>query len=160
MCEAIIGVCGTLAGTLLGWLLQFIKTRKIFFSKIILHPITKDGFLKAYFQISIYNSSHYARAIRNPKIIGYSNKNEVINESVQESKLFENSFEKDEYEKYRRDLDIINLPAHGSIVQRCMIEDQALDYKITRAILIYEDEKFKIRKIKIQWVNEESKGEK
>jgi hypothetical protein len=31
-----------------------------------------------------------------------------------------------------------------------MIEDQALDYKITRAILIYEDEKFKIRKIKIQ----------
>lgn len=158
MWETIIGVCGTLAGTLLGWLLQFIKTKKLYFSEIKINPIIKDEFFKAYFELNIYNSSHYTRAIRNPVIVCYCGNQEVFSDNIQESHLFENFEEKEEYEQYRHDLKLINIPAHGNISQSCMIENWELGCLITKAVLVYEDEKFRKKKIKVLWINKENKN--
>lgn len=159
MSGAVLGIIGTLAGTVLGWVLQFIKPRKIIFDRIEINPVVIDGrYLRAYFQLNICNTSDRIKAVRNPKIVCYNDKNEVIKESIQESKLFKDHKEKEEYEEYRHDIELLSIPAKGNISQMCMIDEYWKDVYIDKAYLVYKNERFKEKKIKIVWNNKEMKN--
>ena len=149
-----IALVSTLSGTLLGWLLQFVKRRRLIFSKIKIKPTKpKQGFCNAYFTLNLHNTSSNTRAIRNPKITCYSNRKNLFEEEVQEAKAYTTPEEKEEGEKFRTDIDLIEVQPHGNIAQYCKIEFFDFDDKVTKAYLTYKTENFKEKRIKISWIN-------
>lgn len=151
----VIALIGTLSGTILGWALQFIRKRKLYINKFEIQPKNDNGIANAYFKLSVYNSSHFTKAIKNPRIVCYYNKEEILTEQVQRSALYNNRDEKEQAERYRNDIELIEILPHGNIAQLCKIEFFDFNCTVNDAYLVYEDEKFKTRKLKIQWKNKE-----
>lgn len=154
MQEWIIALVSTIAGTIVGWALQFIKRRKLIFSKITIKQNLKgEPYGNSFFTLKVFNSSHSTRAIRNPTIVLLSDKNVVLEEPIQKTRTFATQQERDETEVFRTDEELIEIPANGNINQLYKIEHFKLSATITKAYLCYQNEKFKTKKVKITWVN-------
>lgn len=153
MKEALIGVVGTLLGTLLGWILGKIKSNRLIFNIVEIHLIDNGDYYKAYFNLNVYNKSDKPKALRNIKIRGYKNNECVVETDVEFSPKegFKNHIEKEEYEKYLRDISLLSINAYESIEERCKIEiiDLVEDAKF---YLEYKDDKFQERKIPVSIV--------
>ena len=58
MIEAIIGVFGTILGTVLGWCLGNIKSNRLIFNIKEIHLMDKGDYYKAYFHLNMFNNMH------------------------------------------------------------------------------------------------------
>lgn len=149
--EWVVALIGTLSGTILGWLLQFIRKRKLYINKFEVRPKDENGICNAYFKLNAYNSSQFTKAIRNPRIVCYHDKEIILEENVQKSKLYKDKIEKEKAEEFSDDISLIEISAHGNISQYCRIEFFKFECVVTDAYFVYEDEKFRIKRKKISW---------
>jgi len=150
MVEALIGVGGTLLGTILGWCLSNIKSNKLIFNIKELHLRNMGDYYKTYFKLNIFNSSDKPKALRNIKIRGYINKECVVDSDVEFSRKegFKSNAEKQEYEAYLRDISLLTINPYESKEESCKIE--IVDFEENaKFYLEYYDDKFKPHKIPI-----------
>lgn len=150
MIEALIGVAGTLLGTVLGWFLGKIKSNRLIFNVKEIHLLDKGDYYKAYFNLNMFNKSDKPRALRNLKIRGYKNKECVVETDVELSpeEGFESTAEREEYEAYLRAISLLSINAYESKEVSCKIEiiDMEEDAEF---YLEYYDDNFKLHKVAI-----------
>lgn len=157
--EWIIALISTLSGTILGWALQFIRRKKLYISWFEIRPVYRDGIFNAYFDLNMHNSTQFTKAILRPRIVCYNEKDEVFEERVQEAGFYKNREEKEKAEEFRKDIDLIEIPAHGNKLQYCKIEFFDFQCEVHKSFFVYEDEKFKTRRLEIKWKNKENNNE-
>ena len=150
MIEALIGVAGTLLGTVLGWCLGNIKSNRLIFNIEEIPLVNKGDYYKAYFNLNMFNKSDKPRALRNLKIRGYKNKECVIETDVEHSpeEGFKNAAEREEYEAYLRAISLLSINAYESKEVPCKIEIIDMEEN-AKFFLEYYDDKFKLHKISI-----------
>lgn len=150
MIEALIGVAGTLLGTVLGWCLGNIKSNRMIFNIKEIHLLDKDDYYKAYFNLNVFNKSDKPKALRNLKIRGYKNKECVVETDVEHSPKegFKNAAEREEYETYLRAISLLTINAYESKEVPCKIEITDME-EDADFYLEYYDDKFKLHKIAI-----------
>ena len=150
MIEALIGVGGTLLGTILGWCLGNIKSNRLIFNIKEIHLLDKGDYYKAYFNLNMFNKSDKPKALRNLKIRGYKNKECVVDVDVERSpeEGFKTAAEREEYEAYLRAISLLSINAYESKEIPCKIEiiDMEEDAEF---YLEYYDDKFKLHRIAI-----------
>ena len=150
MIEALIGVAGTLLGTVLGWCLGNIKSNRMIFNIKEIHLLDKDDYYKAYFNLNVFNKSDKPKALRNLKIRGYKNKECVVETDVEHSPKegFKNAAEREEYETYLRAISLLTINAYESKEVPCKIDITDME-EDADFYLEYYDDKFKLHKIAI-----------
>lgn len=153
MIEALIGVGGTIVGTILGWCLSNIKANKLIFNIKEIHLLDKGDYYKAYFHLNIFNHSDKPKALRNIKIRGYKNKECVVETEVEFSPKegFRDHLEREEYEAYLREISLLSINAYESKEESCKIE--IIDFEEdAKFYLEYNDNKFRLKKVPIKVV--------
>ena len=153
MIEALIGVAGTLLGTILGWCLGNIKSNRLIFNIKEIHLLDKNDYYKAYFDLNMFNKSDKPKALRNLKIRGYINKECVLETDVEHSpeEGFVNNSEREEYEAYLRAISLLSVNAYESKEVSCKIE--IIDWEEDATFYLeYNDDNFKLRKIPVNIV--------
>ncbi|MBQ7236719.1 MAG: hypothetical protein IJX03_06170 [Clostridia bacterium] len=149
---ALIGVAGTLMGTIIGWLLG-----KIDFGKLLLRikePKEKENWHSDYgdkeeklnnisfsFTINLYNSSNNNRVFRNAKIILNDGKNDLLTLPLKDLDNVKTS----NYFCIIGDINMINIsPKTGIDLNAKFYVKDFNELKTSKKVyLIYENEKFK-----------------
>ena len=153
MIEALIGVGGTILGTILGWCLGNIKSNRLIFNVKEIHLLDKDDIYKAYFNLNIFNKSDKPKALRNLKICGYKNNACVVETDVEHSpnEGFATNAEREEYEEYLRAISLLSINAYESKEVGCKIEFFDIEDDATY-YLVYNDDNFKLKRIPVNLV--------
>lgn len=142
--STIIGVCGTLLGTLLGWMLQYLPNRRLSFfpPSITIYPHRDDSCIcTSYFHLDIYNGSNFIKSIRLLKLLLIMNNAESKEITVQYAKASKNAIEREENEAYLEPIELHMVSPHESVRLYCRIEDENFDEDIEKAYLVYKNER-------------------
>lgn len=159
MIEAIIGVFGTILGTVLGWCLGNIKSNRLIFNIKEIHLMDKGDYYKAYFHLNMFNKSDKPKALRNLKICGYKNNVCVVQSEVERSPEngFANNAEREEYEAYLREISLLTINAYESKEVSCKIE--FIDFEEDAEFFLeYNNDNFKLRQVPINIVIKKKKN--
>lgn len=157
MWEAVIGVCGTLAGVLLGWLLGKAKNGKLnfWFDNLYDEEITesensKNIYYRAKFNLKLYNSGDKPAIAMDLKVVFKDSESNI----VFEDKIYDRTKTKaTNYGIFREKIDIVNLSGltgteiKAEISVNCANEQQI--EKTKKIYLSYRNSKEKTKEILI-----------
>lgn len=152
---ALIGVGGTLLGTLLGWMLQFMKPNKLIFSVdniTLFQDKEYADIYKGHFYVYLYNKSPKRKSIRDLKLILICNDGTIKKYDIQEAKEMYNDYQMvpDDYEDYHHAIKLIEIDPYSSINKYCFIEEFDLPTEFKKAYIQYSNEKFRLKRIALK----------
>ena len=168
MCEAVIAVCSTVIGTIVGWILGSISLGRLHvslsgFDELYYYtepyttiiPGKKDHEIynaKLSFKIRLYNSSSISRPIRDCVLEIFDESNNLIEEVPIKD---EDSQERHSYAVSYKNIDVVNVPAYESsdIQAAIWIDDTDKMYRIKRIRFRYSDAKFKKHYLKYKTID-------
>jgi len=160
---AIIGVCGTLLGTILGWFLSKVKLgkirksvseiEKIDYGRHHSPPTIYDVKGKLYyyafgFTLSLYNTSDKNKTLRDFQFVFCNKGKELFRQKLNE---------KNRYNTWREDpeplADVINIEGFSGMDISGFVVAYEVDklFETTNCYIAYKDEKFKTKKVKVRW---------